>query len=50
MARSDADLVVTEHGVAELRGGDLRERAQQLIAIADPAFRDTLEHAARHLV
>lgn len=45
-ARSDADLVVTEFGVAELRGRSLRERARRLAAIAHPAFRDELEAAA----
>ncbi len=40
--RADADLVVTEHGVADLRGAPLHERAQRLIAIADPAHRDAL--------
>lgn len=40
--RSDADLVVTEHGVADLRGIPLSERARRLIAIADPRFRDEL--------
>ena len=46
-ARTDIDRVVTEYGVAELRGRSLRERAQSLIAIAHPKFRDTLEQAAR---
>jgi acyl-CoA hydrolase len=41
--------VVTEHGVAELWGRSLRERAAALIAIADPAFRPELEAEARHL-
>jgi acetyl-CoA hydrolase len=40
--RSDADLVVTEHGVADLRGATLRQRAERLIAIAAPAHRDAL--------
>lgn len=44
--RSDADLVVTEWGVAELRGRTLAERARRMIAIADPAFREGLERAA----
>jgi acetyl-CoA hydrolase len=48
--RSDADLVVTEHGVAELRGKSLRERAGALIAIAEPAFRDGLERAAQDIL
>ncbi len=37
-----ADRVVTEHGVAELRGRDLAEREAALVAIADPEHRDTL--------
>jgi acyl-CoA hydrolase len=41
-ARSDVDLVVTEHGVADLWGLDFHARAKALIAIADPAFRDRL--------
>ena len=43
------DKVVTEHGVAELRGRSIRERALALIAIAAPAFRDELRAAARQL-
>ena len=42
LPRHTADYVVTEHGMAELRGRDLRGRAEALIAIAAPAFRDTL--------
>lgn len=40
VARSLADLVITEHGVARLRGRSLAERAEALRAIADPAARD----------
>ena len=40
--RADADIVVTEHGVADLRGMTVRERARRLIAIADPQHRDGL--------
>ena len=39
--RSDADVVITEHGVAHLRGVSLPERARRLIAIADPSVRDS---------
>jgi len=42
VSRSDVDCVVTEHGVAELRGASVAERAERLIAIAAPAFRDEL--------
>ncbi len=47
--RSDVDLVVTEYGVAELRGRTLRERADSLIAIAHPDFRAALTEAAERL-
>jgi len=48
--RAEADCVVTEHGVAELQGRTLAERARSLIAIADPGFRAELERAADKLV
>jgi len=41
-SRGDVHYVVTEHGVAYLHGKTLRQRAEALIAIADPAFRDQL--------
>lgn len=37
------------HGVAELRGRSIRERAQSLIAIAARAFRDDLHAGTRRL-
>jgi 4-hydroxybutyrate CoA-transferase len=40
--RTDVDLVVTEFGVAQLRDAPLRERAEALITIAAPQFRDEL--------
>ncbi|WP_281783663.1 acetyl-CoA hydrolase/transferase family protein [Sinimarinibacterium flocculans] len=40
--RTDADIVVTEYGVARLRGLPVDERASALTAIAHPTFRDTL--------
>lgn len=49
-ARSDADVVVTEWGVADLRGRSLGERARRMIAIAHPDFRDVLTHSARSLL
>ncbi len=42
-ARADADLVVTEHGVADLRGATLTERRARLLAIADPRHVEALE-------
>lgn len=47
--RNHIRFVVTEHGVADLYGKTVRERAGALIAIADPAFRDALEREARNL-
>lgn len=40
--RHQVDVVVTEHGVAELRGRTVRERALALAAIADPSARSDL--------
>ena len=45
--RADLHYVVTEHGVANLFGKNLRERAEALIGIADPRFRDDLEREAK---
>jgi len=45
--RADVNYVVTEYGVASLWGRSLRERAQQLIAISHPDFREELERAAK---
>ena len=39
--------VATEYGVAYLHGKSIRERAQALIEIADPRFRDALHEQAR---
>jgi acetyl-CoA hydrolase len=46
-SRGDVHLVATEHGVADLWGRSLRERARALIGIAAPAFRDELAAHAR---
>lgn len=43
------DHVVTEYGVAKLRGKSMRERALALIDIAHPDFRDELHHAAKKI-
>jgi 4-hydroxybutyrate CoA-transferase len=44
--RGHVQWVVTEHGAVNLRGRTLRERAELLISIADPAFREELRAAA----
>ena len=43
--RHEVDIVITEHGAAELAGKTVAERAEALIAIADPAFRPQLSDA-----
>lgn len=45
--RADVAYVVTEFGVADLRGKTLRERAEALIRLAHPKFRAALEAARR---
>jgi len=46
-SRGDVHYVVTEWGAAHLFGRSLRERAERLIAIAHPKFRDELEREAK---
>src|SRR5215472_7150319 len=41
-SRGDVHYVITEHGMAYLHGKSLRQRAEALIAVAAPAFRDEL--------
>lgn len=41
-SRNDVDYIVTEYGIAKMKGNTLRERACQLIGIAAPQFRDEL--------
>jgi hypothetical protein len=48
-SKNTVDKVVTEFGVTELGGKTLRQRAQALIGIADPRFRDELSAAARQM-
>jgi len=47
--RNLADLIVTEYGVARLKGKTLRQRAQELINIAHPDFREELKREAARL-
>jgi acyl-CoA hydrolase len=42
-----ADYVVTEHGVAALRGQSDAGRARALLRVADPAFRELIEREVR---
>lgn len=47
--RTDTDVVVTEFGVAELKGKSLEARAAALMAVAAPAHREALAAAWRDL-
>jgi 4-hydroxybutyrate CoA-transferase len=47
--RNYADYIVTEYGLARLMGKTVRERADALIAIAHPDFREELSAEARRL-
>ncbi|MDN8612926.1 acetyl-CoA hydrolase/transferase family protein [Variovorax ginsengisoli] len=46
-SKNDINYVVTEHGVAQLRGKSAKQRAQELIAIAHPDFRADLTEQAK---
>ena len=45
--RSNVDIVVTEHGIARLRGRTVRERVRELVAVAHPDFREELTAKAK---
>ncbi len=47
--KNDINYVVTEYGVAQLRGKSAKQRCTELIGIAHPKFRDELREAARQL-
>ena len=46
--RSDAGIVVTEYGVADLRGLTLRQRRERMLAIAHPDHRGALDRMTGH--
>lgn len=47
--RAHVETIVTEHGVADLVGRSIPERARALIGLADPRFREPLEREAQEL-
>lgn len=49
LSRIDVDYVITEYGIAHLRGANIRERISRLIGIAHPKFRDQLEEQAKQM-
>ncbi len=48
-SKNDINYVVTEFGVAQLRGKSAKQRTEALIGIAHPAFRDSLRDSARQM-
>lgn len=48
--RADAGLIITEHGVADLRGQTLATRVRRMLAIAAPEHREALERDASALL
>ncbi|MCK9261008.1 MAG: 4-hydroxybutyrate CoA-transferase [Azoarcus sp.] len=48
-SKNDINYVVTEYGVAQLRGKTAKQRAEALIGIAHPNFREELREAARKM-
>ncbi|MEM9227376.1 MAG: acetyl-CoA hydrolase/transferase C-terminal domain-containing protein, partial [Verrucomicrobiota bacterium] len=46
-SRADVHFVITEYGIATLRGRSIRERALELVQVAHPRFRDQLLRFAR---
>jgi acyl-CoA hydrolase len=47
LSRNDVDHVVTEYGVASLRGTNIKERVKRLVAIAHPKFKEALLRDAK---
>jgi len=48
-SRQDVDYIITEHGVAHLKGSTVRQRIQALVSIAAPVFREELERKAHEI-
>ena len=49
LPRQDVEVVVTEHGAADLRGASVMERAERLIAVAAPRHQGALTDAWREI-
>ena len=48
-SRTDVDYIVTEYGIAHMRGASMRQRARALIEVAHPNFRDELKFEYRKI-
>lgn len=49
LGRNDIDYIVTEYGVAHLKGKSIRKRVESMINIAHPDFREKLRRKAKEL-
>lgn len=49
LSRNDVNYIVTEYGIANLRGRSIYERVEQLINVAHPNFRDELRAKAKEM-
>lgn len=49
LSRNDVDYVVTEYGVASLRGTNIKERVERLIEISHPQFKEELKRQAHEI-
>jgi acyl-CoA hydrolase len=49
MHRNDIDYIITEYGIAQMKGMTIRERAENLIQVAHPRFREGLRVRAAEL-
>ena len=49
ISRNIVDYIVTEYGIAKLRGKTIAQRVEELINIAAPEFREELRKQAREL-
>ena len=49
VTKNDVGYIVTEYGVAQLRGKSAKQRAQELVAISHPKFRDELRFEAKRM-
>jgi len=50
VSKNDIDHVVTEYGIAKLRGKTASERAKEMISVAHPKFREELTYAAKKML
>jgi acyl-CoA hydrolase len=50
ISRNDIDTIVTEYGVAVLKGKTVPERIREMVRVAHPAFREQLMAEAKRLL